>query len=197
MKTGRRPYHQTARAQAAAQTRTRILEVAAAEFLARWYDEVTLAAVARQAGVSQQTVINHFRSKEGLLEACIEHLDPEQSRRAHPDDPVAGVVYDYERGGDATIRMLALEERVPALRAFMERGRAGHRAWIQEAFADRLSADDGPARDQAIVMHLAATDVYVWKLLRRDMGLSREATTDAMRAMVDALAPSSSTRHPH
>jgi AcrR family transcriptional regulator len=197
MKTERRPYRQTARAQAAAGTRTRILDVATAEFLARWYDEVTLAAIARQAGVSQQTVINHFRSKEGLLEACIEHLDPEQSRRAHRDDPVAGVVHDYERGGDATIRMLALEERVPALRVLLQRGRDGHRAWVQEAFADRLPADDGPAREQAIVMHLAATDIYVWKLLRRDMGMSREATTDAMRAMVDALAPSFTTPHPH
>ena len=194
VKTERRPYHQTARAQAAAATRRRILDVATGDFLARWYDEVTLAAVAKRAGVSQQTVLNHFRSKEGLLEACIEHIGPEQSRRAHRDDPVAGVVLDYERGGDATIRMLALEERVPALRAFMERGRAGHRAWIQDAFADRLPAG-GPEREQAILTHLAATDVYVWKLLRRDMGLSREATTDAMRTMVDALTSLPSTPH--
>jgi AcrR family transcriptional regulator len=168
----------------------RILEVATAEFLARWYDEVTLSAVAERAGVSQQTVLNHFGSKEGLLEACVEHLGPERLRRANRDDPVAGVVGDYERGGDATIRALALEERVPALRTFLQRGRAHHRAWIEEAFADRLPAQEGPAREQAIVTHLAATDVYVWKYLRRDLGLSRAATTDAMRAMVDALAPS-------
>jgi hypothetical protein len=101
---------------------------------------------------------------------------------------VAGVVGDYEKGGDATIRVLALEQRVPALRPFMERGRAGHRAWIQEAFADHLPPE-GPERERAIALHQAATDVYVWKLLRRDLGLSRAATIDAMRTMVDALAP--------
>ena len=145
--------------------------------------------------MSQQTVLNHFGSKEGLLEVCVEHLEPERDRRANPDDPVAGVVADYERGGDATIRALALEERVPALGTFLRRGRAHHRAWVEETFADRLP-DAGAEREQAIVTHLAATDVYLWKYLRRDLGLSREATIDAMRAMVDALAPSS-THHVH
>jgi AcrR family transcriptional regulator len=188
MKTERRPYRQTARAQAAAATRERILDVATEHFLQRYYDEVTLAAIAKEAGVSQQTVLNHFGSKEGLLEAAVERLDPERLRRAHADDPVAGVVGDYEPGGDATIRMIALEERVPALAPFLARGRAGHRAWVERAFAEQLPPEGDPARDQAVALHVLATDIYTWKLLRRDMGLSREATEDAMRAMVAALA---------
>jgi AcrR family transcriptional regulator len=188
MKTGRRAYHQTARAEAAAATRERILDVALEHFLQRFYDEVTLAGIGKEAGVSQQTVINHFRSKEGLLEAAADRLDPERFRRELVGDPVAGVVGDYEAGGDATIRLIALEERVPALGPFLARGRAGHRAWVQEAFAGQLPAAPGPAREQAIATHVVATDIYTWKLLRRDMGLSRAQTVEAMRTMVAALA---------
>jgi AcrR family transcriptional regulator len=192
MKTeGRRPYRQTARAAGAAATRERIMDVATDHFLQRFYDEVTLAGIAKEAGVSQQTVINHFKSKEGLLQDAADRLDPERFRRARADDPVAGVVGDYEPSGDATIRMIALEERVPAVRPFLARGRAGHRAWVEEAFAAQLPPVGDPGREQAVSLHVVATDIYTWKLLRRDMGLSREQTVEAMRAMVAALATSS------
>jgi AcrR family transcriptional regulator len=176
----------TARAEAIAATRDAILDAATDQFLGRWFDEVTLAGVAEQAGVSTQTVVNHFGSKEGLMEAVVARIDPEAGRRAAGGDPVAGVVADYEKGGDTVIRMLALEERVPAVAGLLRAGRAGHRAWVQEAFADRLPAS-GPERELAIAVHVAATDIYVWKLLRRDMGLSRRQTIEAMRRLVAGL----------
>ncbi|HEX6945197.1 MAG TPA: helix-turn-helix domain-containing protein, partial [Casimicrobiaceae bacterium] len=70
-----------ARAEAAAATRARILDVAIEQFLERWYDEVTLAGIARAAGVSQQTVVNHFGGKEALLEQAVERWGPERHRR--------------------------------------------------------------------------------------------------------------------
>src|ERR1044071_4713721 len=164
----RRPYRQTARAAAAAATRERILAVATEHFLARYYDDVTLAAIAKDAGVTQQTVINHYGSKEGLLEAAAEQLDPEHSRKTGIADPVANVVEDYEPFGDAVIRMLALEERVPALAPFLARGRAGHRSWVAGAFADQLPDPADPGYEQALNLHITATDIYTWKLLRRD-----------------------------
>ena len=157
MKT-KRPYKMPARAAATAATRDAILDAATEQFLDRWFDEVTLAGVAEQAGVSTQTVVNHFGSKEGLLEATVARIGPERARRS--------------------------ADGVPALAAFLAAGRAGHRAWVQEAFADRLPAG-GPEREQAIAVHVAATDIYVWKLLRRDMGLSRRQTIEAMRRLVD------------
>lgn len=178
----------TARAEATAATRQRIVEAALEHFLARWYDEVTLAGIARAAGVSQQTLVNHFGTKEGLLDAAVAHHEPERHREAC-DDPVEGVVLDYESGGDATIRFVALEERVPALGPFLARGRAGHRAWVERAFADRLPAGPAAERERALALHVAALDVSTWKLFRRDMGMSREATVSAMRALVDALHP--------
>ena len=49
------------------QTRARILAVAHGLFLERGYDAVTVAEVARGAGVSSVTVFNHFPRKEDLF----------------------------------------------------------------------------------------------------------------------------------
>lgn len=48
-------------------TRARIAEVAAGLFLERGFDAVTVADVARAAGVSTVTVFNHFPRKEDLF----------------------------------------------------------------------------------------------------------------------------------
>lgn len=49
------------------QTRARILEVANRLFFERGYDAVTVAEIAREAGVSSVTVFNHFPRKEDLF----------------------------------------------------------------------------------------------------------------------------------
>jgi AcrR family transcriptional regulator len=49
------------------QTRARISEVAARLFLERGYDAVTVAEIAKEAGVSSVTVFNHFPRKEDLF----------------------------------------------------------------------------------------------------------------------------------
>ena len=49
------------------QTRARIREVANRLFIERGYDAVTVAEIAREAGVSSVTVFNHFPRKEDLF----------------------------------------------------------------------------------------------------------------------------------
>lgn len=49
------------------QTRARIAQVAARLFLERGFDDVTVAEVAREAGVSSVTVFKHFPRKEDLF----------------------------------------------------------------------------------------------------------------------------------
>jgi AcrR family transcriptional regulator len=49
------------------QTRARIREIANRLFIERGYDSVTVAEVAREAGVSSVTVFNHFPRKEDLF----------------------------------------------------------------------------------------------------------------------------------
>jgi AcrR family transcriptional regulator len=183
MKTKKKPYSMELRAAAAEATRERILAAAAEAFLARWYDEVTLTDIARRAGVSGQTVINHFGGTEQLAaaaHACIGQQVQSVRYAAEPGDPRAAVealVDDYETTGDAVVRMLALEEKVPALQPLLASGREGHRRWVEEMFL-------APGLVNELVV---ATDVYSWKLLRRDQRLTRDDTAAAMLRIVQAL----------
>ena len=62
------------------QTRARIAEVAARMFLERGFDGVTVAEVAREAGVSSVTVFKHFPRKEDLfLDRTIDAVEVRQS----------------------------------------------------------------------------------------------------------------------
>jgi AcrR family transcriptional regulator len=182
MKTAKR-YSMELRAAAVEATRERILVAAQEAFLERWYDEVTLADIARRAGVSGQTVINHFGGKEELAAAAHARLGEELVERRYKAEPgdVAGVIDalldDYEITGDSVVRLLALEEKVTALQPLLARGRKGHREWVETMF----QAPD------LVPELIVATDVYAWKLLRRDQGLSREKTAAAIRHMVQAI----------
>ena len=183
MKTKKKPYSMELRAAAAEATTARILSAAAGSFLEGWYDDVTIAAIAERAGVSGQTVINHFGSKEDLATAAYEHLGKEITLRRYVPEPgdlhgaLDALVEDYEITGDAVIRMLALEEKVPTLAPMLSHGREGHRRWVEEMFL----------APELVPELVVATDVYTWKLLRRDQGLSREETLAAMLRIVQAL----------
>ena len=84
------------------QTRARIAEVAARLFLERGYDAVTVAEVARQAGVSSVTVFNHFPRKEDLF------LD----RAADAHELLRTAVRDRAVGVDALTSLCDLTRRL-------------------------------------------------------------------------------------
>jgi hypothetical protein len=44
-------------------------------------------------------------------------------------------------------------------------------------------------RERRVTQLVVATDVFTWKLLRRDTGLGRRQTAVAMRELVEALYP--------
>jgi AcrR family transcriptional regulator len=71
------------------QTRARILSVATGLFLERGYDPVTVAEIAREAGVSSVTVFNHFPRKEDLFLDRVD--DATEFLRAAVRDRAAGV----------------------------------------------------------------------------------------------------------
>jgi AcrR family transcriptional regulator len=176
-------YSMELRAAGVEATRERILTAAAHIFLERWYDDVTLAEIAKHAGVSGQTVINHYGGKEQLATAAYEHISKQMTLRRYTPEPgdvegaVEALVEDYEITGDAVVRALALEEKVATLRPLLQRGRDAHREWVETMF-----------RAQELVPELVvATDVYTWKVLRRDQGLSRDETAAAILRIVQAL----------
>src|SRR3954452_11984963 len=100
-----RVYSMQSREAAAEATRERMLAAAQRLFFEHWYDDVTIALVAEEAGVSGQTLLNHFGGKEGLFAAVIERTGTELTGRrdqAVPGDvrgAVAVLVDDYEITG--------------------------------------------------------------------------------------------------
>jgi AcrR family transcriptional regulator len=188
----RRAYTLGARAEAAEATGRRISDAFLARLMRHWYDEITLDRVAEDAGVTVQTVVRRFGGKAGLLASAVRTLGTQidERRAAAPGDVgrnVANLTADYEATGDAVLRLLALEPRHPSLREFLDFGRAEHRLWVAAAFEDSLGALDGAARDRALDALVVVTDVYAWKLLRRDMGRGAAATTAALKALVAAV----------
>lgn len=185
-----------ARAKATEATRERILEASEAVFDERPVDEFTLAAVAERSGVTVQTVLRHFGNRDGLLVSSLLHtgLKMRDSRDSSPiGEPLTAVgelVDHYEEFGDRILRMLSGEERDPTLRAVAEFGRGYHREWCEKAFKVSLGELRGAERKRRVAQFVAITDIYVWKLLRRDRGLSLRQTKLAIRELLEPLMES-------
>ena len=181
------------RAAAADATRERIIEAALLAFSSKWYDDVTLRGIAADAGVALQTLVNHFGTKEALFGVAVERFGEriETARATVAVDDIPGaittLVDDYDESGDAIVRMLALEDRIAVLRPALKRGRREHEQWVERVFAAALKRLRRAERARRIAELVAATDVYTWKLLRRDKGLTRKQTILAVREMVEAL----------
>jgi len=181
------------RAAAAEATRERIIEAALLAFTSTWYDNVTVRGIAADAGVALQTVVNHFGTKEALFGVAVERFGQriEAARATVAVDDIPGaittLVDDYDESGDAIVRMLALEDRIAVLRPALKRGRREHEQWVERVFAAALKRLRRAERARRIAELVAATDVYTWKLLRRDKGLTRKQTILAVREMVEAL----------
>ena len=189
----KRRYRMTARADTAAATRERILAAAVAVFWERPLVDISLEEVARRAGVSLPTVIRHFRDKAGLFAAAGER-EYERIRRQRDEAPVGDVraavrvlVNHYEQLGDGVLRLLAAESQTPGLSEIADRGRAYHAAWSERVFAPALTGLEGEERVRRLAEFTALTDVYVWKVLRRDRGLSRSQTELALCELLEPL----------
>ncbi len=188
--TETRTYRQTRRADTTGRTRATILAAAQAAFRADPGGDPSLEEVAERAGVSTRTVIRQFGSKGGLMTAAIEDGMAESAtdRRVAPGD-VEGAIRKladhYEADGDEVMLWLALAERLPHVRRVTERGSEMHVEWVETVFAADLDDLPRAARRARVGAIATALDVYTWHLLRRREGLGREATREAMRALVE------------
>jgi AcrR family transcriptional regulator len=195
MKTTRK-YTMGARAEAVEETRRRIIDALVHLAETRPFADISLDDVAGRAQVSVQTVLRRFGSRDALFAEAMRtaQSNVQAERRTPPGDVEAAVrtvVDHYEKRGRVALLMLAQEDHDPFARRVTDFGKALHRTWVRDAFAPQLAelTDDETTLDLLVV----ATDVYTWKLLRVDRGLSRATAERRMRILVDAVLASATT----
>lgn len=180
-----------ARAKAAEATQAKILEAARRLFGELPYDQVSLNVVAERAGVTVQTVIRRFRSKEQLFaavaawRAALIRGERDAAQAGDPAGAIRNLVENYEEWGDEYLHFLAQEQRSPEIRAVTESGRRYHHAWVRRVFTPLLR--DLPAResDRRVAQLIVVTDVYAWKVLRRDLRLDRDDVEASLRDLAE------------
>jgi AcrR family transcriptional regulator len=200
----RRRYVSAQRQDAAEATRARILEAARALFSERGIDKVTIAEVARRAGVAGSTVYALFASKSGILRALMQAalfgpgFQAAQRLLAGVDDPVklieltAGVaraIYEAEsaelgvlRGASAfSADLRETEAEFEDLRREMQRPR------LERLFAARRARRGLEfARAQQLLWMHTSRDIY--RMLVHDSGWSPdEYQAWLARTLVEAL----------
>lgn len=179
------------RAVAAAATAERIREVATGLFTELSYDEVSLEAVAQQAGVSLPTVLRKFGSKDALFAECARAAS-EREREARTVTPgdVRGAVRvlasRYEQIMPTWKRLLDLEGRFPAVAQVLAGARGGHHAWLAAAFAPYLSKHR-KVRARQLAALFGTTEIYVWWTWRAHLGLDVREAEQTMFEGLEAL----------
>ncbi|MFZ1411915.1 MAG: helix-turn-helix domain-containing protein [Micropruina sp.] len=192
MKTAR-AYRQGLRALQASANEERILDAAERLFATELFDRVSLAEVARASGVSIPTLQRRFGSKDGLFEATGRRVRERvlaQRRPAAPDpiSALAALLDHYEQEGAMMWHLLRQESDVPALGVVLAEARSMHRVWIEGVFAPLLDGLEGEDRHTRVDALVAATDLYLWKLLRIDLGRSRAHTERLITGLVHNVA---------
>lgn len=200
----RRPYRSSQRQEAAEATRARVLDAARALFAERGLDKVTIAEVARAAGVAGSTVYGLFASKAGILRALMQaslfgpRFQAAQQVLAGVTDPVelveltAGVaraIYEAENAELGVIRGAAAfsadlretEAEFETMRRDMQRAR------LEALFAaGRARRDLDLAQAQQVMWMLTSRDVY--RMLVHDGGWTPDAYQAWLaRTLVEAL----------
>jgi AcrR family transcriptional regulator len=170
-------------------TRELIAETARRLFAERGFERVTIAEVAREADVSEQTVFNYFPTKEDLVYWRLEGFEDELLTAVRERDAGESVLRAFGRfvlrrrgllaepDPEARRRLLEITRMITASPALLERERA-----IFDRYTDslaRLVAEElGPRSDE----------VLPWVVANALMGIHR-ALLDYSRRRILAGAP--------
>ena len=192
-----RSYTMRARAESTTRTRERILDAVIALSEERLSVEIILADVAERAGVTVQTVLRHFRSRQGLFEqGQARRVAQVRAERAVPVGDAASavrtIVAFYDRLGEWSLRLQAQEHSDELSRQTVELGRRMHREWVEEVFRPQLVGRRD--RKELVDLLVVATDLLTWKILRRDGGMDRSTACKRMLRLVRAVLPVSAER---
>jgi AcrR family transcriptional regulator len=189
-----RPYKQVARARAQERTRAALLEAASEEFYGNRWQTTSLEALAARAGVTKQTLLRHFGSKEGLLLQALARGASQvfDQRWDVPAGDIHAAVENlldhYEDWGERSLRIGAwLDGGSPALAKLSRMARQVHYDWVGYVFGPWLEDLEEPARTRLRATLIALCDVHAWRLLSRDLGLARPEVRAILTSAIEAV----------
>jgi AcrR family transcriptional regulator len=173
-----RSYTKVVRAQAEERTRAALLDAADEAFLSGPWSQASLDTIARDAGVTKQTLLRHFGSKDGLLEQALSRAVAavSEQRFSSPGNDIAGAVENlldhYEAMGGRAMRSSNMEVEGP-LADLGRRARQFHYDWIEHAFGAWLERARPADRARLRAALIAICDVQAWWILSHDLELPR------------------------
>jgi AcrR family transcriptional regulator len=203
---GKRRYRSERRQEQADQTRLRMLDAADSVFRRRGYERASIAAIAAEAGVADETVYAHFKNKRTLLGQLVQRAvrgdDPrpvteQAAPRALADVPdqreqlrlfAADIVQRIERAGPLVALVGQAASGEPELAELLEQLH-GHRLRNLRTLVDALAAN-GPLRlplDAATETVWAVTSPELHQLLVRQRRWSRRRYTAWLTESLEAL----------
>lgn len=187
-----RRYRQGARAASTDATRTAVLDAVDAVFLPDPGATFSLGEVAERAGTTVQTVLRHFGTKAGLIEAAARRglANVQAGRDEVPIGDLDAVAHylgaHYEEKGAMVLGILAVEHDVPEVARIAQQGRDMHRRWVGRVMAPLLDNVDRTKRRRRLATLIAVTDLLTWKVLRLEQGLNRRDYERCVRDLLEA-----------
>lgn len=194
--------------------RARIVDAALTQFAERGSSGTTMRSVAEAAGVSVGLVQHHFKTKDGLRQACDERavaLMHGTVAKSHPGEPIAQLadveglraVYDQASPIAPYIATTALERDERGAEMF-ELIASSARTFFTSHWPERFPEGSERARDVAAVYTAMSLGTNVFRhRLAQAMGTSPEpvptttigvAYLDAVEALADLMASPTGTR---
>lgn len=152
--------------------RKRIIDVATEEFAANGYRGASLAKIAERVGLTQAGVLHHFRSKQELLVAVLEHRDGADAETVGLAEPEGAI----GSGVEALHRLVRLMEANAQRRGVIQ---------LFTVMVGESVTDDHPAHDWARARY---------ELVRGSIerSLERGKVDGTIRLEVDSTAVASS-----
>jgi AcrR family transcriptional regulator len=191
--TGNRPYRQVARAQAQRRNRDALLKVAADEFYRGSWPRISLESLAGRAGVTKQTLLRYFGSKDGLLLEALSRGAAQvfKQRWSTPRDDIGGIVENlldhYEQWGERALRIGAWQNGPAFLARLSQVARGVHYEWVDYAFGAWLERLQGDERKRIRAALIAICDVQSWWVLAHDLQLERAEVQATLTTAVGRL----------
>ncbi|MFB6340195.1 TetR/AcrR family transcriptional regulator [Saccharicrinis sp. FJH62] len=193
MNNDKRSYNNTRRAKEAGNTKNKIIKTVGLLWTKHSLKDITLEMIAKESGVTIRTILRKFGSKEMLLEECVSLDAPDIMHGRETvivgdvDQTLQTLLSNYESMGEAAVRTINLEPELDIARKIGEEGRKKHREWCARMFAPYLPKPDTSHYETDLTAFIACTEIYLWKLMRKDLKMGEEQTLAVFKKMVEGL----------